>query len=193
MPRVFFMRHAKTNLNKEGKFAGRIDCDVTEEGLQATRDSFPYKDEDFDYIYISPLKRTRQTLDAAIPNHKEPIVDERIIERDVGDWDGKPYDIISDSLRENYIKGFIDPPGGESAKAIKQRVTGFVEDLFSKYGPNDRILVVSHGAVLREIRDNFLPQMPKEPIKNSQILEVDDAVFGEYITQKNKKLDADAR
>ena len=31
------MRHAKTTLNKEGKFAGRTDCDTTPEGLEEAR------------------------------------------------------------------------------------------------------------------------------------------------------------
>ena len=42
MPKVMFIRHAKTTLNKEGKFAGRTDCDTTEEGLKEAKENFPY-------------------------------------------------------------------------------------------------------------------------------------------------------
>ena len=78
MPQIVFMRHAKTTLNKEGRFAGRTDCDTTVEGLQDAKEGFGFKEGDFDYYYCSPLKRTKQTLEAVIPG-QEPIIDERII------------------------------------------------------------------------------------------------------------------
>ena len=80
MPKVILMRHAKTTLNQEGRFAGITDCNITEEGAKLAKESFAYTNEDFDYIYVSPLKRTSQTLDAIMPEHIEPIIDDRIIE-----------------------------------------------------------------------------------------------------------------
>lgn len=191
MPKVFFMRHGKTVLNKEGRFAGNIETDLTPEGAEETAKTFPYTDDDFDVIYISTLKRTRQTLDAAMPVHKEPIADERIRERNLGEWEAQPYDNFSDTVIENYIKGFIDPPGSESFAQVRKRVVSFVEDLFEKYDENTRILVVSHAGILRQVRDVFLPDMPKEKIKNSQILCVGNEDFDKYNKKKEKEEDFD--
>ncbi len=179
MPNVTFIRHAKATLNKEGKFAGRTDCDIVEEGLEELKRNFNYNESDFDYVYCSPLKRTQQTLNAIMPG-REPIIDDRIIERYIGDWEDRPYSDFSDALIESYAKGYYDPPNSESYSAIKKRVCSFVEELFEKYEKDDTILVVSHAGVLRQVRDTFLPNMPKTKIKNSQALVVTNEDFDKY-------------
>ena len=185
MPKVVFMRHAKTTLNKVKKFAGRTDCDTTSEGLEAAKKGFTYTAEDFDYYICSPLKRTSQTLNAVIPG-QTPLIDERISERYLGEWEDMPYDNISDALIELYIKGYYDPVGSESYSAVRKRVCEFIEDLFKKYKPEDRILVVAHAGVLRQVRDNFLPDMDKSPIKNSSLLIVNNEDFEKYMAKKEE-------
>lgn len=185
MPKVTFMRHAKTTLNKEKKFAGRTDCDTTPEGLEVAKKGFSYTAEDFDYYICSPLKRTRQTLDAVIPG-QTPIIDDRIIERYFGEWEDMPYNNVSDALIEAYVKGYYDPVGSETYSAVRKRVCEFVEDLFKNYKVEDRILVVSHAGVLRQVRDNFLPDMEKTPIKNSSLIIVDNKDFERYTTRKEQ-------
>lgn len=189
MPNVVFMRHGQTFLNKEGRFAGNIETDLTPEGIADTAANFHYTDEDFDVIYVSPLRRTMQTLDAAMPVHKAPIVDARIQERSVGEWEAQPYSNFSETVIENYIKGFIDPPGGESYSAVRRRVVSFVEELFDKYDENTRILVVSHAGILRQVRDVFLPDMPKRKIKNSELICVTNKDFDKYNKSKEEDFD----
>lgn len=186
MPKVIFMRHAKTTLNKEGKFAGRTDCDTTPEGLQKLKEDFQYKLEDFDYFYCSPLKRTQQTLKAVIPEAK-PIIDERVIERYLGDWEDKLQSTLSDEIIEAYVKGQYNPPNSEDYENVRKRVCEFVEEMFEKYGKEDRILVVSHAGVVRQVRDNFLPNMEKGKIKNSSTFTVTEEDFAEYKKNKEKK------
>ena len=184
MPYIVFMRHAKTTLNKEGKFAGRTDCDTVPEGLEETRKNFKFKEGDFNYYYCSPLKRTQQTLEAVLPGRK-PIIDERIIERDLGEWEDKPYDEVPEPLKEKYVKGQYDPVGSESYENIRKRVCDFVSELFEKYSQNDRILVVTHAGVVRQVRDIFLPEMKKEKIKNSQLVTLTDKEYEKYMNIKN--------
>lgn len=186
MPKVVFMRHAKTTLNKEGKFAGRTDCDTTPEGLQKAKETFQYKSQDFDYFYCSPLKRTQQTLKAILPDAK-PIIDERVIERYLGEWEDKLQSSLDDSIIEAYVKGQYDPPNSESYESVRRRVCEFVEDLFSKYSPEDRILVVSHAGVVRQVRDNFLPNVEKGVIKNSSTFTITDKEFATYLESKREQ------
>lgn len=191
MPKIMFMRHAKTTLNKEGKFAGRTDCDTTPEGLQKAREDFQYKLEDFDYFYCSPLKRTQQTLKAVIPE-AEPIIDERVIERYLGDWEDMLQSSLGEEIIEAYVKGLYNPPNSETYESVRKRVCEFVEEMFEKYGPEDRILVVSHAGVVRQVRDNFLPNIEKGKIKNSALFTVTQEDFDKYLKNKEKQQE-DAR
>ena len=168
-PEVFFMRHAETKLNRQKIFAGITETNITGKGAVEAKKNFPYKKSDFDVYYCSPLSRTRQTLDAILPNHPEPIIDSRIIERDFGLWEGIPFQCVSDWLTEQYILGKFDPPHGETYKHLQDRVYDFVTEMFMLH-EKKKILVVDHDNILRIVRDLFLPKMEKKPIKNSQIL-----------------------
>lgn len=180
MPKVIFMRHAKTDRNEIGQFAGRADCNTTQEGLQKAKESFNYTEKDFDFYYCSPLKRTKQTLDAVIPN-QEPIVDERIIERNLGDWEDENYDNIPNALIQSYVKGYFDPPKSETYTNVTKRVKSFLKELYEQHKPEDRILVVTHAGVLRQIRDNLLPNMDKGIIDNGALLIVSHKDFETFM------------
>ena len=168
MTKLYFMRHAETELNRQKRFAGITETNITNKGSAEARKNFPFKEDDFDIYYCSPLCRTQQTLNAILP-HVDPIIDKRIIERDLGDWEGAYYQSVSDSLTEKYISGKLDPPNGETYMHLCDRVCEFVKDVFSIHR-DKKVLIVTHANVLRVVRDLFLPNMKKEPIKNSQIL-----------------------
>ena len=178
-----FVRHGKTSMNKHKLWSGRTDCDLKEEGRAELLEMFNFTEEDFDVYYCSPLKRTKQTLDCIVQN-QSPIIDKRIIERDFGDWEGKPYAIIDSETTELYIQGKVQPPNGETYKEVEKRVISFVTDLFRQYS-NCRILIVSHATVLRMVRDIFLPTMEKKPIKNSQMLVVTQDDFEGFLSRSN--------
>lgn len=180
---LYFLRHGKTDLNLQRCWTGLIDSDVTEEGLQASKESFKtYSTIEFDHFYCSPLKRTMQTLAAVIPKfppNADITIDSRIIEQDVGDWAGKPYRIIDEETTELYIQGKVQPPNGEAYQHVQERVEDFVKQLFTVYD-NENILIVSHATVLRVVRNVFLPNMKKEPIRNSQLIIVTENDFADY-------------
>lgn len=179
MATLFFMRHAKTGMNRQDLWSGRTDCDIADEGKEILKSQFCYTEKDFDVYYCSPLKRTRQTLDAVIP-HQNPIIDDRLIERDFGDWEGKPYSIIDEETTELYIQGKVQPPNGETYLEVQERVISFVNDMFNKYKGNERILIVSHATVVRMARDVFLPNMKKKRIHNATIVKVDQEDWRRY-------------
>ena len=183
MTTLYFMRHAKTEMNLKGLWSGLTDCDTTEEGLRIFKENFePYSTIKFDHFYCSPLKRTMQTLIAVIPkfpDNADITIDRRIIERDLGDWEGEPYNIIDDETTELYIQGKVEPPNGENYQEVQKRVEDFVNQLFTVYD-NENILIVSHATIVRMVRDVFLPDMKKGPIKNSQLIIVTENDFAEY-------------
>ena len=183
MATLFFVRHGKTEMNKERRWSGRTDCNLSDEGKLLTKSAFEsYSENDFDVYFCSPLKRTRQTLDCIVSG-QTPIVDSRIIERDFGDWEGQPFSIIDDETTELYIQGKVQPPNGETYLEVQTRVIDFVSDLFHNYG-NKKILIVSHATILRMVRDVFLPEMEKTPIKNSQLLVVTQNDYDNFTNSK---------
>ena len=87
-------------------------------------------EKNFDYIYCSPLKRTKQTLDAILPN-STPIIDERITEICIGEWEGKKKESFDKKLVYLYRTGQYTPPGAESTEQVDKRVCSFIENLFN--------------------------------------------------------------
>lgn len=183
MPTLVFVRHAETEFNREQKFTGRIDCNITQEGFEQAKKILSDDDKNFDYIYCSPLKRTSQTLEAIIPGSK-PIIDERIIEVSIGDWEGKKVDTLDEKLLELYGKGRYTPPNSETVSEIDKRVCDFVESLFDLYHCNEKILIVTHGGILISIKRNFLKDNDSMLLKNLGSIVLTESDY-EYYLQKN--------
>ena len=150
MPKIVFIRHAESEYNRDGIWAGRVDCSLTEKGIESAKKLGNTIENNFDTIYCSPLKRAKQTLEAIFPNAK-PIYDERIIEISIGEWEDKKKDLFDTHLRELFRKGLYTPPGAESHQDVDKRACNFVEELFEKYKNNERILVVTHNGIIRSI------------------------------------------
>lgn len=183
MPTLVFVRHAKTNYNKTKTFTGRIDCDITEEGFEKAKEKFKDMDKNFDYIYCSPLKRTKQTLDAIIPN-TNPIIDERIVEIYLGDWQGVFKETLDKDLIDAYRAGLYTPPNAESTQELDDRVCSFVEDMFKKYSENDKILIVTHSGVMRAIKRNFVEDYEAIKVKNLEVVTLTKKDYDYYLRKK---------
>ena len=186
MLNLTFIRHAETTLNKSGIFCGRTDCDVTSEGLEKAKNLLKDEEKYFDEIYISPLKRTKQTLDVIIPN-SNPITDERIIEASLGEWEGKNKSSVSQNLLALYRVGKYTPLGADTPKDVDKRVCSFVESLFGKYKSNERILIVTHNGVMKSIKRNFIKDYGNIMSKHLEIITVTNADFEYYLQNKRNR------
>ena len=69
--KVFLVRHGETEWNKLGKFQGCKDIDLSEEGFIQAKYLFNRFNNDFDYIYTSPLKRALQTAQVITTNNEK--------------------------------------------------------------------------------------------------------------------------
>ena len=152
MKQILFWRHAETNLNQEGRFCGRMDVEITEEGRkQAEKMRETFKEYHFDAIYCSPLKRTKQTLEAIFPN-REFIEEEGFTEISLGDWEGKNKETVDQSLRKDFQQGNYTPPHGEKHEDIEARVKEAIERIFTTYPDNSLILVCTSNGIMRTIK-----------------------------------------
>ncbi len=150
---IYFVRHGSTdwneNLNaqglKEPKCQGRADLDINAKGiLQAEQTAQQLKNVKFDRAICSPLKRAKHTLEIIYRGNIPTEIDERVVERDFGEFEGL-------TRAEFDFKGFWNInsnqkfESAESIKDVEARVFSLLNEL--KENPNKNILIVSHGGV----------------------------------------------
>lgn len=154
MKKLYFIRHGLSELNVKGLYAGITDTPLTEEGrAQAKKTGQQAKEMNLriDVIISSPLSRALETAQilAKEVNYPESkiIVDKRVIERNFGALEGKPW---SPNHTDEYKQQMGGLMGGESEEALVARVRSALDWIESL--SHDNILVVSHGATGRALR-----------------------------------------
>lgn len=179
MPRLFFIRHGETKMNVAGILTGTLETDLTEKGIEAAKKLADKLTEDFDYYYCSPLKRTHQTL-FAIKGNVDFIEDSRLIEVSSGLWQGKYKSELPKDEYDLYKAGLFDPPSGEKLQDVDKRIISFLKDMFENYKEDDKILIVTHNAFMRNLKRLFINEHVVEP-KNLEIFEVNNDMYNKYI------------
>lgn len=158
---VTFLRHAQTNYNVADLFCGISNCDITPEGANLAknlRNELPK----FDVIICSSLKRTHQTLQAIFPGASF-IIDKRVDEISLGEWEGKRKKDVNQYLRNEFKKGNFTPKNAESNESVEKRITSFLDFISKTYNNNENILVITHNGFMR----TFCRMYNKKPIKNN--------------------------
>ncbi|MBX4196135.1 histidine phosphatase family protein [Candidatus Pacearchaeota archaeon] len=105
----------------------------------------------FDIIVISKFKRTKETIDPYVRNHKVKVVVSDVIgERNAGIFAGKPKTAMKDYCLANSITDRVSwrPDKGESLLEVYQRAKKFISYLKTNFG-NKSVLVVGHTNFLR--------------------------------------------
>ncbi len=158
------VRHGITAWNLERRYQGQRDIPLlfpeAEEGLLALRAALA--DERFDAIYASDLGRCQETLawsqaaKPGVPVYAEP----RLRELDFGEYEGKVYDELKELP---HYRAWIDSagelqiPGGESSGQLRERLDAWLDDVAAHTQQHGyrKVLVVTHGGVIRELRRRF--------------------------------------
>lgn len=155
MLNVYLLRHGETKYNADGnRYCGRTDIDLTEKGMgQANLVNTQLKGMIFDAVYASPLKRALYTAEIA-SGIKTVQADQRLIEVDFGDWEGKTKEEFIAENAGLWDSWMNDPAmakaggTGESAAEVVSRVDDFYQELLQKH-PSGNVLVVGHNGVNR--------------------------------------------
>ena len=88
---IFLVRHGQTEWNKLKIMQGRTDNPLNEYGInQAKIVGDKLKNIKFAKIFCSPLLRTRQTLENLGVTCKDIVYDERLLERNYGEFEKNP-------------------------------------------------------------------------------------------------------
>lgn len=161
---LYFCRHAETEANVQGRFQGRTcDTPLTLEGRQGAAEMADILRREADLTRLrfvsSPLPRAVTTMNIVRQALKLPAngfqVDQRLMEIDLGSWDGlthqeaRALDPAAYDKRESDKWHVRVPGGGENYADVATRAESFVGDL------RQDTFAVAHGAFIRILRGLF--------------------------------------
>lgn len=147
MTLLALIRHGQTSWNTDGRMQGRADIPLSPDGIaELRRLRTPALLADATWL-SSPLRRARQTAEILHGSHR---IDERLIEADWAAWEGLASAITQHHATRIAAHGRAGldfcPPGGESPRAIQQRL----RSLFADLGPaGGTYAAVTHKGVIR--------------------------------------------
>lgn len=146
--KITLVRHGQTEYNYENKIQGLTNNYLNDTGRRQCKTlREKLLDQDFDICYMSPLIRTVETAIILIGERVETVPDKRIIERDMGELEGKDRSLYDVKKFWDYNLN-CDDLGVEKIQDVFSRCREFLGYVISKY-PGKDILVVSHGAPIR--------------------------------------------
>lgn len=162
MAKLVLVRHGQSVWNKENKFTGWVDVELSDKGItEAHSCAKKLKDFKFDIAYTSVLKRAIDTLTIILNDNSwhnlEVIKDKAINERMYGDLQGKNKDEMRAEFGEEQVHLWrrsydIAPPNGESLKDTANRaIPYFKKTILKDLMSGKNVLVSAHGNSLRAI------------------------------------------
>ncbi|MBJ7403445.1 MAG: histidine phosphatase family protein [Bradyrhizobium sp.] len=151
--RTFYgLRHGATDWNREGRFQGRTDNPLNDDGLrQAQEAAHVLRSLGISRIVSSPLIRAARTAEIIADAIAVPLaIDAGIIEFDFGSFEGLP---VRDLMIKHGVKsatGLVSilPADGESWDAMAGRSLACVSRWLARH-PGDNLLFVCHDAVMQ--------------------------------------------
>ena len=145
---LLLVRHGQSVFNAQGKLAGQADVGLSEHGREQVAALAPVVAKFApDRVVCSDLLRTRQT--AEILGCGGPVSLPALREMDLGEWTSAEVGALQAGQPEHYAAwraGRWTPPGGEDWDGFSRRVEDALAEVM---GTGERVLVVTHGGVVR--------------------------------------------
>ncbi|MEG4984552.1 histidine phosphatase family protein [Microcoleus sp. BR0-C5] len=182
--RVYFIRHGESTSNERNIFAGVLDVDLTSFGrLQARRAGVDLKKKGtkFDAVYVSHMRRARQTCEIALAESQAlkspntPVeIDHRISEKSFGIFAGRNLNLLRLALGYEGFEEMLHshneaPPAGEKIAQVYARAARFYEDkIVPHLERGETVLVVCHQYVLEPLA-LYLSGLPPTAYKHLKL------------------------
>lgn len=165
MLELTFLRHGESEGVQDHKLQGHLDLPLTNKGkdqIHALANYWLNTGTAFDEIFVSPLKRTKETAEivGSVLNIQAVLEDEVWIERDFGMGEGMELQIIKDWYKSKRYPTSYEPiyESGETEWEVHIRAGKAIEKLMRlKKGS---YLVVSHGNLINAILHMIIGILP---------------------------------
>ena len=153
--RVILARHGETIWNRERKFQGNKNSDLTETGIsQAAETGRLLKNVHIDSVYSSPLKRAYNTAEIISGKRNLDIIKrENLREIFLGPWEGKTMEQIEISYPEEYEYFWKKPDkfsisGAETFYELQKRIVAEINNIINE-NIGKTVLIVSHWIAIK--------------------------------------------
>ncbi len=164
--RIYIVRHGETVLNAKGVFQGRTDEPLNQNGRDlAEMTGKAMKGIHFDRCFSSPLDRAKETASIILRESGNDIpveTDDRVIEMNFGDMEGKPFSEMGDEGLKFYFDAFhfAGFPNGETIQDVCGRTQEFLKEIIAN-DDGKTCLVSTHGCAMRGMV-NYLSDNPAD-------------------------------
>lgn len=151
MQTIDLLRHGDTG--QQG-FRGQLDDALSVAGWEQMRGAMV--DGQWDLVVSSPLQRCAAFARELAAQRELPLqLDARLTEYHFGDWQAVPLERIAERDADALEKFWSDPvvyppPGAESLAGFETRIRAALEAITQM--PQRRVLVITHGGVIRLLR-----------------------------------------
>ena len=156
---IYLLRHGRTQYNDERRYQGQIDVPLSPAGAAELTSA----DISPEIVYVSPLRRARETAGIVFPDARQEVVAD-FAEMDFGVFDGRTADeMAEDATYRAWVDGDCTAgcPGGESRASFCARTCTAFEALLEseKEWQGDNLVIVAHGGTLRAVMERYaLPE-----------------------------------
>lgn len=150
--RLILVRHGETALTQQGRYSGRGDPELTDEGqaqAMAAAGRVAGLSREVTAIVTSPLRRcvrTAELISAEVGAVPVTVIED-LIECDFGRWEGLTFAEVQErwprEMQAWLSSTSVAPPGGESFQAVAKRVRGVLATIVES-NPGGVVVVVSH-------------------------------------------------
>ena len=148
--KITLVRHAEVEEKYIGCYNGHIDIGLSQKGYADAKElEKHFSASDFDIIFCSNLKRTKETLKQFIKSDKV-IYTKELREKSWGEHEGMRFEEIISTTKLNYLgfEQWVNALDGERPEEFISRVGKF----FFEYLPTlekENILIVTHSGVIK--------------------------------------------
>jgi probable phosphoglycerate mutase len=157
--RLILVRHGETAMTKQGRYSGRGDVPLSDEGqaqAMAAGGRVAGIARDVAAVVTSPLGRcvrTAEIIAAELGGVDVTVLDD-LIECDFGEWEGLTFAEVQARWPAEMTKWLdspkVAPPGGESFETVAKRSRAAVATVLRAY-PSSVVVVVSHVSPIKLI------------------------------------------
>ncbi|MGV8880749.1 MAG: histidine phosphatase family protein [Rhodoglobus sp.] len=163
---LYLVRHGETDWNRARRIQGSTDIPLNDTGREQARAAGNLlASREWDAIYASPLSRAFETASiiAREVGAEPPVAIGSLVERHYGEAEG-----LEDSELNRRFPGDTPVPGREPRTAVVARVLPALIELAEQH-PEQSIIVVSHGGVIRSVLGAVEPDTRHPSITNGSI------------------------
>lgn len=164
---LILVRHGETLWNREKRWQGQGDSNLTAAGLsQARHVAERLSLEKVETLYSSDSGRAFQTASIIGQRLGLGVIKEPALrECDVGSWEGLNTPEIEERFPQDYAAWLNDRTlprgGGESFEQLTRRGTGVIKNIFEA-NPGRTVVAVSHGGTIQSVAAQVLGIPPAQ-------------------------------